>query len=165
MFCTSAKNSWVSFSRAWIITAEGEELADFLVETLFRGQDVADAGQEFIEIVQATGVLEALVVHDEAFDEVFLEMTAGPLAELDAPGRADAVADGQNEVEVVELDCALDLTFPLGLNCQGFLDSCLGAHFPILEDVFGMKADVLLGRLEKLSNFDLGKPDRPAFDA
>lgn len=85
-----------------VVAAEGEEVADFLVEALFRGPNLADAGEKFVEVVPTTGVLQALVVHDEAFEDVFLEVGAGPLAELDAAGRTDAVANGENEVEVVE---------------------------------------------------------------
>ena len=92
-------------------------------------------------------------------------MAAGPLAELDAARGADAVADGEDEIEAVELDRALDLTLSLGLNCQGFLDSCLGARLPVLEDVLGVEGDILLGRLKKLGDFELGQPDGLAFDA
>jgi hypothetical protein len=127
-----------------------------LVEAFLRGPDLADAGEEFVEVVPAAGVLEALVVHDEAFDQVFLEVTAGPLAKLDTPRGAHAIADGENEVEAVELDRALDFPPSLDLNCQGFLDSCLGPQLPVLKDVFGVKADILLGCLEKLGDFDLG---------
>ena len=100
-----------------VVIAEGEEVADFLVEAFFRGPDVADAGEEFVEVIPTSGVLEALVVHDEAFDNVFLQMGAGPLSELNTTRGADAVADGEDEIEVIELDRALNLAFSLDLNC------------------------------------------------
>lgn len=53
----------------------------------------------------------------DVFDDGFVEMAASPLAELHTARRTDAVADGEDEIEVVELDRALDLTCSLGLNC------------------------------------------------
>ena len=84
-----------------VVAADGEEVADFLVEAFFRGADFADAGKQLIEVIPAAGVFEALVVHDEAFDEIFAQVGGGPLAELRAAWRPDAVADGEDEVEVV----------------------------------------------------------------
>jgi hypothetical protein len=56
---------------------------DFLVEA-FRGG--AEASEHLVEVVRATvGVLEAFVIHDEAFEEVFLEGCGGPAAELARP--------------------------------------------------------------------------------
>ena len=103
-----------------IVAAEGEEVADFLVEALLGRPDLTDAGEEFVEVIPAARIFEALVVHDEAFDEVFLEMGGRPLAELGAAKAADAVADGEDEVEVVEL-CFVALS--VGGSCQGFLDN------------------------------------------
>ena len=67
-----------------IVGTESEKVADLLVEAFFGGPDLPNAGQEFIEVVPPAGVLEALVVHDEALDEVFSQMTGGPLTELGA---------------------------------------------------------------------------------
>ena len=46
----------------------------------------------------AVGVLEPLVVHGEALDQVFLQNGGRPAAELDATRGADAVADGEDGV-------------------------------------------------------------------
>jgi hypothetical protein len=55
---------------------------------------------------------------------------------------------------------SLHLAATLGLNCQGFLDSCLRAQFPLLKDVLRMKRDVLLGRAKQFGNLKLRQPDR-----
>lgn len=148
-----------------VVAAEREQVAHLLVKPFLRGPDLTDAGEEFVEVVPAAGILEALVVDDEAFDQVFLEMGAGPLAELDATRGTHAVADGQNEIEAVELDRTLDFPLSLNLNCQGFLDSCLGPQLPVFKDVFGVEGDVLFGGLEQLGDFKLGQPDGLAVDA
>ena len=77
----------------------------------------------------------------------------------------EGLADGQNEIEAVELDRTLDFPLSLNLNCQGFLDSCLGPQLPVFKDVFGVEGDVLFGGLEQLGDFKLGQPDGLAVDA
>jgi hypothetical protein len=47
----------------------------------------------------------------------------------------------------------------LGLNCQVLLDSCFWSEFTFLENVLDVKADVLLGRLEKLGHSGLRQPN------
>jgi hypothetical protein len=66
-----------------VVAAQGEEVANLLVEALLRGADVADALQHLVEVVRAAiGVLEPLVVHDEALAQVFAEHGGGPATEL-----------------------------------------------------------------------------------
>ncbi len=58
-----------------------------MVEAFFRGSDVADAIKHLVKVIRASiGVLESLIVHGEAFEEVFLEHGGGPAAKLDATG-------------------------------------------------------------------------------
>ena len=85
------------FFRDAVVRAQGKEVADFLIKALFRGPDLADARQQFVEIVPGARILEPLIVHDEALHQIFLQVSGGPLAELDAAWRADAVADGENQ--------------------------------------------------------------------
>ena len=56
-----------------VVAAECEEVPHLLVEALFGGPDVPDALQHLVEVIwAAVGVLHALIIHHEAFDEVFL---------------------------------------------------------------------------------------------
>ena len=89
--------SWV------VVDGKRVDVADLLVEALLRGADVSDAFQQLIEVVSAktAALLEPLVVHDEAFQQVLPEALGGPAAELGAAEGADAVADGEDGVEVV----------------------------------------------------------------
>ena len=142
-----------------VVAAEGEEVAHLLVEALFGRADLADARQQFVEVVPATGVLEAFVVHDEAFDQVFGQVGGGPLAELGAAHRTHPVAHGEDEGQAVQLHLALHAAFSLGLNCQGILDSCLFTEFPLGQDVLDVQADVLFGGVEQLRYLLLIQPD------
>ncbi len=67
------------------VDAQGKQVAHLLVEALFRGTDVPDARQYFIEVVRpAIRVLQALVIQREALEQVFLEDCGRPAAELHA---------------------------------------------------------------------------------
>ena len=79
--------------------------------------------------------LDAFVIEREAFDEQLLQTRRRPLAELGASRRTDAVADGQNGVEVVVVDEPGNLASPFGLNYPEFPDSCLRIEFLFVEDV------------------------------
>ncbi len=86
-------------------------------------------------------------------------MTGGPLAELRAAWRAHPVANGEDHVEVVELDGALNLAAALVANCQGFLDS-YRAQLALIENITDMQADVLFAAGEQLGDFQLAEPYR-----
>ena len=73
--------------------------------------------------------------------------------------RTDPVADGQNGVEVVVVNRAGNLAISLGLNCQVFLDSCLGVKLAVLVNRLQMLADVLLCGLKQVGHRLLRKPD------
>nr|VFK28359.1 MAG: Predicted RNA binding protein YcfA, dsRBD-like fold, HicA-like mRNA interferase family [Candidatus Kentron sp. MB]VFK29464.1 MAG: Predicted RNA binding protein YcfA, dsRBD-like fold, HicA-like mRNA interferase family [Candidatus Kentron sp. MB]VFK74788.1 MAG: Predicted RNA binding protein YcfA, dsRBD-like fold, HicA-like mRNA interferase family [Candidatus Kentron sp. MB] len=47
---------------------EGEQIPNLLVETLFRGANITDTRQHFVEVIRAAiGIFETLVIHDKAF--------------------------------------------------------------------------------------------------
>src|SRR5690554_2050187 len=77
-----------------VVTAEGEQVANLLIEALFRSANITNAFQQLIEVIPAAGVLEALIVHHEALEQELLEMGAGPLTKLHATRRTHAIADG-----------------------------------------------------------------------
>ena len=88
-------------------------------------------------------MLEALVVEGEALDEQFGQARGGPLAERGAAGGADAVADGEDGVEVVVVDGAGDLAGSLGLNYPETPDSCLRVEFALAVNVDQVLVDGL----------------------
>lgn len=142
-----------------VVGAEGEEVADLLVKAFLRGADVADAREHLVEMVRAAiGVFEPLVVHREAFEEVFLEDGGGPATELDAPRRAHAVADGEDGLKVVERDRPTDFAAALDLNYRGFLGSCRTDEFAVLVDVLEVQADIVGADIKKLGHFALTEP-------
>lgn len=86
-----------------VVTGQGEQFAHLLVKTLLGSANFADARQQLVEVVPALRILQALVVHDEALDEVFAKVGGCPLAELCAARTLDPIADGQDHFQSVEL--------------------------------------------------------------
>jgi hypothetical protein len=149
-----------------VVNAGGVNVGDLLVEQSFARADVADAGQELVEIVGADGTagLDPLIVEREALHQQFAQTGGSPLAKEGAAGRADAVADGENGVEVVVGNGPFYLSIALGLNCQIILDSCFRTELPFLQNVLEMEADILLCGLVKLGKLGLCKPDSLAIE-
>src|SRR5690606_41136659 len=77
-----------------VVDAGRVDLEDLAPEHLLRRPDVADAGEQLVEVVPATGSLEPLVVEGEALDDVLAQALGRPDAELGAAVRLHAVADG-----------------------------------------------------------------------
>ena len=102
------------FGVAVVVDAGGVDVGDLLVEEPLAGANVANAGQQFVEVVlpERAPRLDALIVQREALDQQFAEPGRGPLPELGAARRTHAVADGQNHVEVVVLHQAPNLPEP-----------------------------------------------------
>ena len=64
----SKENARFLFPHA-VVRTEGKKVSYLLIEALFRGANVADALQQFIEIIPTAGIFQAFVVHHEAFDQ------------------------------------------------------------------------------------------------
>jgi hypothetical protein len=100
-----------------IITCQGENFLDTLVHPRFAGAYLADAGQQLVKMIgQTAAALEPFVVQGETFDNVLAQSRRGPLPE---PGRhrgLDPIADRDDHVEVVMLDCTPDFPSPLRSN-------------------------------------------------
>ena len=102
-----------------VVHAGGINIENLLVEAgePLGGANVPDALQLLVEVILlafAGRILEPLVVHGEALDEVFPEALGGPDAKLGAPVAFDPVTDGDDDVEVVELDL---VGFSVGGSC------------------------------------------------
>ena len=90
-----------------VICRKDEDVAHLEIHALLAGADVADAFEQFIEIIGHAGaglVFQALVVENKAFLQVFLETGRGPLAESRAAMGADAVTDCDDHFQAVILD-------------------------------------------------------------
>ena len=96
-----------------VVDTRRVNIQHFLVESPFGGADVADALELLVEVILlalARWILEPLVVHGEAFDEVFVQAADGPLAKLCAPMAAHAEADGKDGVQSVMAEQTRDFT-------------------------------------------------------
>src|SRR5262249_15070848 len=141
---------------------------DLLVEATLGRADVTNPLEQLLEVVGLswTGrVLQPLVVHREALDQVLGQPRVGPLAELRAAMAADAETDDEDGGERVVLHGTPDLPRPLRSNHQVRLDSCPRVELPLLVDVLQMEVDVLERRLEQLGHEGLREPDRLALEA
>jgi len=128
------------FGPGVVINGELIDVLDLLIEALFRGPDVADALQEYIEIVRAQGfsLFKALVIHDKALDQVFAQMLGGPLAELGAPEGPDPVAHGEDHVEVIMSNEPFHAPAALGSNYSILSNSCPGGKLLVLINALYM---------------------------
>ena len=86
---------------------------------------------------------------------------AHPLAELDGARRGDAVADGEDHVEVVDLDLTSDPPGALRANHQLRVDGCL-IELVIGQDTRDDLLNVLHRRAVEPGHLRLGEPHRAA---
>ena len=128
--------------------------------------DVLDTPGELFEVIEGgIRILQSLVVEHEPLDDVLAKALRCPHPELRGDPRLDPVADGDDRVEVVEIERALHIPLALAANRQAFLVSCGGVQLAFLVDVLKMKADVLLGRVKQRGHQLLREPDRFALEA
>ena len=66
-----------------------------------RRPDVADAVEQFFEVIPTGRRLEAFIVHREALHDVLAQPLRSPNAKLRAAQRLDPVPDGNDDVEAV----------------------------------------------------------------
>ena len=119
-----------------VVGGQGEDLADALIHALLAGPDLADAGQQFVEVVgQPVAALQPLVVQREALDDVLAEALRRPLAELRATEAVDPVADRDDGSRGCRTKSLADSRLPVPANCKGFLYSCLRPQFALRVDV------------------------------
>ena len=146
---------------AVVVDAGGVDVGDLLVEEPLAGANVPDARQQFVEIVlpQRPSGLDALVVEREPLDQQLAEPCRGPLAELGAAQRADPVANGQNHLQVVVLEAALDLPVPLLVELVSNPYKLPPDQLSILVNASNMDGYILRCGLKQVCHLALGEPD------
>lgn|GEM_PF-5246381 len=121
----------------------------------------ADFFEQAFEIIfiEKCSVLHALAVEDVSLDREVPQNASSPLAELGGTDRVDAIANGNDGVEIVVLDFPGHLPRTFGLNCSEFPKSCLLADFTLLEDVLQVFVDGRNSDLKEPGHQLLGEPD------
>ena len=146
-----------------VVDAGGVDVEHLPPEDLLRRADVADAGEQLVEVVAAAGPLEPLVVQGEALDEVLAQPLRRPDAELRAAVGLHAVADGDDDVEVVVLD--LGSVFPSAAVVANSATTASRPQLALLEDVLDVPGDDRLVALEQLGHLPERQPDGLAVEA
>lgn len=112
------------FGLGVVVHARRVQLEHLTVEHLLAASDVANALEQLPPVATAAELLELGVIHREALNEVLLQSCSRPDAELCGDLAPHAVADGQDYIEVVIGQNAIDLTSALLPNCSEIPNSC-----------------------------------------
>lgn len=89
--------------RLVIVHREREQVAQFLIKSLFACPNITDTGKKLIEIVRSSiGILEAFVVNEKALLQILAQRRIRPTTELRTTRGTDAKTDGKDCVEIVE---------------------------------------------------------------
>ncbi len=99
-----------------VVRAGGVDIQHLAPEHLFRAADVADTRQQLFKIAVVLRLLEALIIHDKAFDNVFLEALGSPDPEAGGNRTFHPVTNGNDHVQIVEIPLAADLAATFQLN-------------------------------------------------
>ena len=81
-----------------IVHAGGVNVQDFAPEHFFRRANIADAIHQLIKIVAAASLLQKLIIHGKALDEVFFQHGIGPNSELSTAQRLHAIAHRDDDI-------------------------------------------------------------------
>src|SRR5262245_59244558 len=112
-------------------------------------ESFAEQGNSLLNLAKAF-LAKALLVQRVTAKQVVFESAGGPDAKLGATFGVDAVADGEDRIQVVVFDLADHLPFSFELNCGIFCRGCLPPQLAGLEDVTQMLADHGLIAAEEL---------------
>ena len=142
----------ISASRLIVDAALLVDVGDLEVEAPLAGADLADALEQFVEVVlaEARALLEPFVVEHEALDDELPERLRGPDAELRGLAAVDAVADGDDGVEVVVVDRPRDVSRAFSLNSPIFRTVASRESSPLRRCCLRWSLIVCLRRPEQL---------------
>src|SRR5690606_23147328 len=99
-----------------IIRAGGVDIQHLAPEYLFRAADIADTRQQLFKIAVVLRLLKALIIHDKAFDDVFLEALGSPAPEAGSDGACGPIARRNDHVQIVEIPLTAGRAATLELN-------------------------------------------------
>ena len=111
--------------RGAVFADDLEDAVGFAGVESLAGDEAADDAHHAFDFVEFLGVerFEATFVYRNAFGEVGPEYSGGPDAEVGGFFGVDAVADGDDGVEVIEVDFTSDLAIPFLANYSIFSNS------------------------------------------
>lgn len=123
-------------------------------ETLDDAESIADFEETLLREFAETALIDGNAVYDVVFEDF-----CGPDAKIGGFAGIDAVADGDDGVEVVGFDGAGDLAVALGLNLFQNGTSSSFFKFAFLENMFEMFGNCLYADIEEFGDLGLGGPN------
>ena len=102
------------------------DVRHLLPNAALAGANRAHTLQQFAEVIFAESsfaLLQAVIIHGKAFDHVLFQHTSRPNAELRGSTAVDAVADGNNGIQIIKINEPLDSSASLFLNYFHFGNS------------------------------------------
>lgn len=96
--------------------------------------------QQFVKVIlsKTFALLQTLIVEHKIFKDELLQRLRGPYPELRRPPAVYAVTDGNDGVEVIEINLPVYLTSTFRLNYPEFPDSCFLLQFSGFVNVLKM---------------------------
>ena len=144
-----------------VVKRRGIQVGDLLIEFSLRQSNLADLLQLPLKVLvrEHMTLFQALHIHSPALNGMVLDDLSGPLAELHCTLVVYLEANGDDHLEIIVVLTAADLTIPLGLNCQVFLDSCFRRKLTICVNSVDMLRDRLLCHIIQCRHHLLCQPD------
>ena len=86
----------------WVVVDTGGiNIQNLAIKNFFTGANITNAFEKFFEIIPATELLEAFIVHHEAFADILIQTFSGPLTKLSPTNRLHSIANGNNYIEII----------------------------------------------------------------
>jgi hypothetical protein len=149
---------------AGVVVHDLEHRPALVRDQLMGDERPCEQAHRLLEIAQAV-LPEPSLVQREAAQQVSAQRARGPDAELRAAPGVDAVADGEDRVEVEELDFAEHFPAGFELNCCIFCNSCRSLQLVAGKHVVEMPGDHGLVAVEERRDLVEREPDRVALEA
>ena len=102
------------------VDSSGVQILIFLIKALFRCSDIVDASKPLIKVISFFGLLEVLVIHGKALDEIFFQNRIRPDKKLASPWISHSESNGKNRIQIIFFDLTL---LSVRGSCQVILDN------------------------------------------
>ena len=103
-----------------VVDASGVNFQNLSVKNLFRGTDVSDAFQQFLEVSAAAQIFQALIIQGKPFSHILFQNPGCPDTELCATFGLYTITDRDNHIQIVIFNL---IGFPVRSSCCKFCNN------------------------------------------